>query len=114
MPRPNRATRIREAIDRAGDSGLSRAQLYRLLHGQISREELETILAALLAGDRYIETVTPTGGRPVTRYRRNTTRPGVSARTPTETVTPRDGLHRARGTSTKERNKRTNPSAHRA
>jgi len=66
-----RRQRIRDAIDAAGDCGLSRTEIWALTSRGYTLRQLNHALAELLASEAYEEIIVRTGiGRPPIRYRR--------------------------------------------
>jgi len=65
-----RLDRIRRAIDAAGADGLSRSAVSALFSRNLPRPALEELLAELISGDEYEESLTATRGRPAQTYRR--------------------------------------------
>jgi hypothetical protein len=68
--RDPRLDRIRRAIDGAGTAGIARTDISALFSRNVTRAQLNELLATLTATGQYETITVPTGGRPSIRYRR--------------------------------------------
>lgn len=62
------AEQLREAIEEAGDEGVTQAEIYDLCNRNVSRGVIGAALEALRDGGSIVSTQAPTGGRPTTRW----------------------------------------------
>jgi hypothetical protein len=85
--------RIRDAIDRTGDRGLGRAEIWALTSRDFSLRQINGALAELLASEAYEQLTVRTGatGRPPVRYRRRDPSHAARAYASRGTVAERDG-----------------------
>jgi len=68
--RDPRLDRIRRAIDAAGTGGIARTDISALFSRNVTRAQLDELLASLTGTGQYETITVPTGGRPALRYRR--------------------------------------------
>jgi hypothetical protein len=68
--RDPRLDRIRRAIDTTGPEGIGRTDISGLFSRNVTRTQLDELLATLTATGQYETITAPTGGRPSVRYRR--------------------------------------------
>ncbi len=62
------AEQLREAIEEAGDEGLTRTEIYDLCNRNVSSFHIRAALEALRDGGSIVSTQAPTGGRTATRW----------------------------------------------
>jgi hypothetical protein len=68
--RDPRLDRIRRAIDTAGHEGIGRTDISGLFSRNVTRQQLDELLATLTGTGQYEVFTASTGGRPAVRYRR--------------------------------------------
>jgi hypothetical protein len=68
--RDPRLDRIRRAIDSAGPEGIGRTDISGLFSRNVTKQQLDELLATLTATGQYEAITAATGGRPSVRYRR--------------------------------------------
>jgi hypothetical protein len=62
--------RVTTALDQAGDAGLTKTAVYRLLGGQLAGDQVDVLLEYLVASGYCTQHRQPTATRPRTLYRR--------------------------------------------
>jgi Protein of unknown function (DUF3987) len=67
--RDPRLDRIRRAIDTAGTGGIGRTDISGLFSRNVTKQQLDELLATLTATGQYEAIAVPSGGRPSVRYR---------------------------------------------
>lgn len=72
--RDPRTDRIRRAVDAAGDTGLTRKQISDLFSRNVTKVQLDELLAQLVDTGHYERVSIPTGGRPAEGYLRKNER----------------------------------------